>query len=168
MRCFFAADTGSVVRLSDVLRETGFAGRVVATLREAHAALLHETPDVALVDDDILDSAGVAFLESSQFGDVIELLLITADPKLSSAVHGMQIGASGGAARGTAPGRPGATAGSGHQSRGAVQAEATGSAVAEIFTPRAEIISPARRSPGTRNAPIAHCPALACPLHEYH
>jgi two-component system, NtrC family, response regulator AtoC len=90
----FSDDTESVVRLSDVFRETGFAVRVVPTLREARAALLHETPDVALVDYDTLDSAGVAFLESSRLGDVIELLLITANPKLSSAVHGMQIGAS--------------------------------------------------------------------------
>ncbi|MFU8896746.1 MAG: sigma-54-dependent transcriptional regulator [Gammaproteobacteria bacterium] len=90
----FSDDTESVVRLSDVFRETGFAVRVVATLREARAALLHETPDVALVDYDILGSAGVAFLESSQLGHVIELLLMTADPKLSSAVRGMQIGAS--------------------------------------------------------------------------
>lgn len=44
----FFDDTESVVRLSDVFRETGFAVRVVATLREARAALLHEIPDVAV------------------------------------------------------------------------------------------------------------------------
>jgi DNA-binding NtrC family response regulator len=90
----FCDETETIVRLSDVFRETGFGVQAVGTLREARAALLRETPDVALVDYDILGSDGIAFLENSQFGKIIELMLVTADPKLSSAVRGMQIGAS--------------------------------------------------------------------------
>ena len=67
-------DTETIVRLSDVFRETGFAVQAVGTLREARAALLRETPDVALVDYDILGSDGIAFLENSQFGKIIELM----------------------------------------------------------------------------------------------
>jgi DNA-binding NtrC family response regulator len=90
----FCDETETIFRLSDVFRETGFAVQAVGTLREARAALLRETPDVALVDYDILGSDGIAFLENGQFAKIIELLLVTADPKLSSAVRGMQIGAS--------------------------------------------------------------------------
>ena len=90
----FSDDTETIVRLSDVFRETGFAVQAVGTLKEARAALLRDMPDVALVDYDILGPDGIAFLENSQLGQVIELMLVTADPKLSSAVRGMQVGAS--------------------------------------------------------------------------
>jgi DNA-binding NtrC family response regulator len=90
----FSDDTETIVRLSDVFRESGFAVQAVGTLKEARTALLHDMPDVALVDYDVLGPDGIAFLENSQLGQVIELMLVTADPKLSSAVRGMQVGAS--------------------------------------------------------------------------
>jgi two-component system, NtrC family, response regulator AtoC len=90
----YSEDTETVVRLSDVFRETGYAVRAVSDARQARAALMRELPDVALVDYDILGPEGIALLEQSQLGDVVSLVLATADPKLSSAVRGMQLGAS--------------------------------------------------------------------------
>jgi two-component system, NtrC family, response regulator AtoC len=89
----FSEDTETIVRLSDVFRETGFAVQAVNTLRDARSALLREMPDVALIDYDVLGPDGLAFLENSQLGNIIEMMLVTADPQLSSAVRGMQIGA---------------------------------------------------------------------------
>jgi DNA-binding NtrC family response regulator len=90
----FSADTESVVHLSDVFREGGFAVQSVATLQEARTALLREMPDVALVDFDQLGPEGIAFLENSRLGQAAELILITADADLGSAIRGMQLGAS--------------------------------------------------------------------------
>ncbi len=90
----FSDDTETIVRLSDVFRESGYAVQAVSTLKEARAALLREMPDVALVDYELLGAEGLAFLESSRLGNVTELLLVTAEPELESAVRGMQLGAS--------------------------------------------------------------------------
>ncbi|HUH00325.1 MAG TPA: sigma 54-interacting transcriptional regulator [Gammaproteobacteria bacterium] len=90
----FCDDTETIVRLSDVFRESGFAVQAVGTLRKARAALLRDMPDVALVDYDLLGPEGIAFIENSQLANIIDLLLVTAEPQLSSAVRGMQIGAS--------------------------------------------------------------------------
>lgn len=89
----FSNDTETVVRLSDVFRESGFAVQGVDTLKQARSALLRAVPDVALVDYDMLGPEDLAFIEDSQLGNMIELILVTGDPKLSSAVRGMQIGA---------------------------------------------------------------------------
>jgi DNA-binding NtrC family response regulator len=90
----FCEDTETVVRLSDVFRESGYAVRAASNLRKARAALLRELPDVVLVDYDILGPDSLAFLEQSQLGRFAKLLLVTADPRLSSAVRGMRLGAS--------------------------------------------------------------------------
>ena len=86
-------DTETVVSLSDVFRETGFTVRVADSVQEARTVLLRDLPDVALMDYSALDEAGFEFLEKSRLGDVLQLLLITADPGLESAVRGMQVGA---------------------------------------------------------------------------
>jgi DNA-binding NtrC family response regulator len=90
----FSNDSETVVRLSDVFRESGFAVQGVDTLKQARSALLRTVPDVALVDYDMLGPDDIAFIEHSQLGNIIDLILVTGDPKLSSAVRGMQIGAS--------------------------------------------------------------------------
>ena len=90
----YCDDADTVVRLSDVFRESGFALQTAGTLREVRAALLREAPDVALVDYDILGPDSLAFLEQSQLGKIVTLLLVTSDPQLSSAVRGMRLGAS--------------------------------------------------------------------------
>lgn len=90
----FCDDSQTVFRLSDVFRESGFSVQAVSTLKEARTALLREMPDVAVMDYDLLGVEGLAFLEHSRLGSLIELILITGDPGLASAVRGMQIGAS--------------------------------------------------------------------------
>jgi DNA-binding NtrC family response regulator len=90
----FSDDADAVASLADVFRETGYAVQSVGTAREALSALLREMPDVALIDYDILGREGMEFLEHKQLGDFVELVLLTSDPKLSSAVHGMRMGAS--------------------------------------------------------------------------
>lgn len=90
----FCDDTEAIVRLSDVFRECGFTVQAVTALKEARATLLREMPDVALLDYDCLGPEGIAFLEDSRLGDAAELILITADPELGSAVRSMQLGAS--------------------------------------------------------------------------
>jgi DNA-binding response OmpR family regulator len=50
----YAEDADMVVRLSDVFRETDYAVQAVGNLREARSALLHDMPDLALVDYDII------------------------------------------------------------------------------------------------------------------
>jgi len=86
-------DTDTVVSLSDVFRETGFTVRVSSSLQEARTALMRDLPDVALMDYSALGAKGFEFLEKSRLGDVLELLLVTGDPGLDSAVRGMQVGA---------------------------------------------------------------------------
>ncbi|HRP35550.1 MAG TPA: sigma-54 dependent transcriptional regulator [Gammaproteobacteria bacterium] len=90
----YSDDAETIVRLADVFREAGFAVQAAGTVREARAALLRELPDVALVDYDMLGPDSLAFLEQSQLGSIVKLLLVTADPRLSSAVRGMHLGAS--------------------------------------------------------------------------
>ena len=90
----FADDTESVLRLSDVFREAGFTVQAVSTLKEARAALLKEMPDVALMDYELLGARGLAFLEDSRLGNVIDLYMMTDDPQLGGAVRGMRAGAS--------------------------------------------------------------------------
>ncbi len=91
---FLCDDKETIVRLSDVFRETGFAVTVVQRLSEVRSALLREVPDVAVLDYDILEAEDLEFLESSGLGNVIELILVTANPKLADAVRGMRAGAS--------------------------------------------------------------------------
>lgn len=83
----------TVVPLSDAFRDAGYAMEVATTLREFRGALLRNLPDLALVDYDILEPASIEFFESSHLGQIVRLLLMTADPKLSSAVRGMHLGA---------------------------------------------------------------------------
>lgn len=90
----YCDDAETVVRLSDAFRESGYAVEVASTLKELRSALLRGAPDMALVDYDMLGPDSLAFLEASQLGKIVKLLLITADPKLSSAVQGMRLGAS--------------------------------------------------------------------------
>jgi len=90
----FSDDGEMIASLSDVFREAGCAVRVATGLQEARRALLAEMPDVAVMEYDRLGNDGIAFLENSRLGNVIELMLITADPQLETAVRGMQLGAS--------------------------------------------------------------------------
>jgi len=67
----FSEDAETIVRLSDVFRESGFAVQAVGTLKEARTALLHDMPDVALVDYDVLGpliSAWDKFLDGHKAG----------------------------------------------------------------------------------------------------
>ena len=83
----------AVVPLADTFRQAGYAVQVATTLKELRGSLLRDSPDLALVDYDILEPGTLAFLEESHFGQVVDLLLMTADPRLSSAVRGMHLGA---------------------------------------------------------------------------
>ncbi len=91
---FLCDDPETVIRLSDVFRESGFSVTAVNSLPEARSAMLRDTPDVALMDYELLGSEGLRFLEESRLGDIIDLILMTADPKLAGAVRGMRAGAS--------------------------------------------------------------------------
>jgi two-component system, NtrC family, response regulator HydG len=71
----FSDDTETIVRLSDVFRETGFTVQATSTLEQARAALLREMPDVALMDRELLGEEGLAFLAESGIGGVLELIL---------------------------------------------------------------------------------------------
>src|SRR6056297_1067587 len=90
----FSDDGETIASLSDVFRETGCAVQVVTRFEDAQRALLREMPDVAVLEYDRLGKEGISFLEHSRLGNVIELMLITADPQLETAVRGMQLGAS--------------------------------------------------------------------------
>jgi len=90
----FSDDGETIASLSDVFRETGCAVQVVTRFEDAQRALLREMPDVAVLEYDRLGADGISFLEQSRLGNVIELMLITADPQLETAVRGMQLGAS--------------------------------------------------------------------------
>jgi len=91
---FLCDDPETVVRLSDVFRESGFSVTAVNSLPEARSAMLREAPDVALMDYELLGSEGLRFLQQSRLGNIIDLILMTADPKLAGAVRGMRAGAS--------------------------------------------------------------------------
>jgi len=91
---YFSDDTESIVRLSDVFRETDFTVTAVSSLKEARASMLRDAPDVAMMDYELLGDEGLKFLEESRLGNVIELILVTEDPQLREAVRGMQAGAS--------------------------------------------------------------------------
>lgn len=90
----FSDDGETIASLSDVFRETGYAVQVVREFDDAQRALLREMPDVAVLEYDRLGADGISFLERNRLGNVIELILVTADPQLETAVRGMQLGAS--------------------------------------------------------------------------
>lgn len=90
----FSDDGEMITSLSDVFREAGCAVQVATGLQEARRALLTEMPDLAVMEYERLGKEGIAFLENSRLGNIIELMLITADPQLETAVRGMQLGAS--------------------------------------------------------------------------
>jgi DNA-binding NtrC family response regulator len=87
-------DPDTIVGLTDAVRESGFVLDVVGSLEEARAAMLRDAPDVALMDSELLGADGLTFVEESRLSSIIELFLITDDPKLSEAVRGMRAGVS--------------------------------------------------------------------------
>jgi DNA-binding NtrC family response regulator len=87
-------DPDTIVGLSDVVRESGFALDVVGSLEEARAAMLRDAPDIALLDSELLGVEGLDFLEQSRLSSIIDVFLITDDPTLPEAVRGMRAGAS--------------------------------------------------------------------------
>ncbi|NHA14767.1 sigma-54 dependent transcriptional regulator [Thioalkalivibrio sp. XN279] len=89
----YCDDAETVVPLSDTFREAGYAVQVATTLKDLRGALLRDPPDMALVDYDILEPDTMEFLASGQLGRIVKLLLMTDDPRLSSAVRGMHLGA---------------------------------------------------------------------------
>ena len=86
-------DSDSIADLSDVARESGFTLNVVRTFSEARATMVNDAPDVALMDSDLLGADGLAYLQESRLGSVVDLILISDEPDLSEAVRGMQAGA---------------------------------------------------------------------------
>ncbi len=86
-------DPGTIVGVSDMTRESGFTLNVVRTLKDVRAAMVNDAPDVALMDSDLLGPDGLAYLEESRLGSVVDLIVITDEPDLSEAVRGMRAGA---------------------------------------------------------------------------
>jgi DNA-binding NtrC family response regulator len=86
----FSDDTETIVRLSDVFRETGFAVQAVASLPEARSALLREMPDVALMDYEALGADGASFLDNSGLANVIEVMLMTGDANFENVAQDLR------------------------------------------------------------------------------
>lgn len=88
------SDNQETLQLSEVFRQCGYAVDTASDFISARDILLMRTPDVALIDLDVVDSKGLSIIESNQLSNVMDIYLMSNSPSLTSAVHGMRAGAS--------------------------------------------------------------------------
>ncbi|MBT8136035.1 MAG: sigma-54 dependent transcriptional regulator [Gammaproteobacteria bacterium] len=89
-----ARDGEEMLRLSEVFRGCGYAVDTATDFSVATDFLLKHTPEVALIDLDVVDSTGLSVIENNQLANVMDIYLMSDSPTLSSAVRGMRAGAS--------------------------------------------------------------------------
>jgi DNA-binding NtrC family response regulator len=80
--------------LAELVRGEGFAVETVATLAAARASLQAGTPDVLLLDVGLPDGSGLDFLRELDGGTSAEIILITGNGSVDSAVDAIRHGAS--------------------------------------------------------------------------
>ncbi|MBT8132341.1 MAG: sigma-54 dependent transcriptional regulator [Gammaproteobacteria bacterium] len=87
-------DSQETLRLSEVFRRCGFAVDTASNFNSARDFLINKTPEVALIDLDVVDAKGLSVIESNQLSNVMDIYLMSDSPSLMSAVRGMRAGAS--------------------------------------------------------------------------
>ncbi len=80
--------------VAELVREEGFAVDVVGTLGEARASLQAASPDVLLLDVGLPDGSGLDFLRELDGATSAEIVLITGNASVESAVDAIRHGAS--------------------------------------------------------------------------
>jgi two-component system response regulator AtoC len=85
-------DPGSLEPLGDLVRQSGFDTRTALNLAEARAHLAEEPADVVLTDLFLPDGSGIDLLEEHD-GAAMEIVVITGNASIDSAVAAMRAGA---------------------------------------------------------------------------
>jgi DNA-binding NtrC family response regulator len=80
--------------LAEVVRDEGFAVETVGTLADARASLQGASPDVLLLDVGLPDGSGLDFLRELDGTTSAEIVLITGNGSVDSAVDAIRHGAS--------------------------------------------------------------------------
>src|SRR3989475_10523535 len=80
--------------LAELVRAEGFSVETAASLGEARAFLGEHTPDLALVDLKLPDGSGLELLREMDSNVTTEIVLITCNATVDSAVEALRSGAS--------------------------------------------------------------------------
>lgn len=80
--------------LAEIITNEGFAARTAATLKEAREELNKSLPDVILLDMKLPDGSGMDFLREIAGFPATEVVVVTGNGSVDSAVEALQSGAS--------------------------------------------------------------------------
>ncbi len=86
-------DTNTLIALAELVSAEGFSTATAATLEEARAHLAERAPDVVLCDLILPDGRGTDLLDELQGAPATEVILITANATIETAVTALRLGA---------------------------------------------------------------------------
>jgi two-component system, NtrC family, response regulator HydG len=87
-------DTNFIAGLAEVVAREGFTTKTAATLKEAKAEIARRMPDVLLVDLHLPDGNGLDVFKDLEASPATEVVLITGQATVDTAVEAMRRGAS--------------------------------------------------------------------------
>ncbi|GJM44875.1 MAG: sigma-54-dependent Fis family transcriptional regulator [Gemmatimonadota bacterium] len=86
-------DPGSLRALAEWVEQEGFQVQTAETLEQARAALLSHEPDLAIIDLYLPDGTGLELLDDLKESPHIQVLVVTGQGSINSAVEAMRGGA---------------------------------------------------------------------------
>jgi len=87
-------DVNFVLGLAEVVGREGFTTKAAHTLKEARAEIARQMPDVLLVDLHLPDGTGIDLFKDLEASPQTEVVLITGQASVDTAVEAMRKGAS--------------------------------------------------------------------------
>jgi two-component system, NtrC family, response regulator AtoC len=87
-------DVNFILGLAEVVGREGFATRTAHTLKEARAEIAKAVPDVVLADLHLPDGSGIDLFKDLESSPATEVVLITGQASIDTAVDAMRQGAS--------------------------------------------------------------------------
>jgi two-component system, NtrC family, response regulator AtoC len=87
-------DVNFILGLAEVVGREGFATRTAHTLKEARAEIAKAVPDVVLADLHLPDGSGIDLFKDLEANPTTEVVLITGQASIDTAVDAMRKGAS--------------------------------------------------------------------------
>lgn len=80
--------------LTGIFRRHEFEVLTASSLGEARDALQRQTPEVAMINENVRDTDGISLLEHINLSNVMEIYVTSSERSLRSAVRAMRVGAS--------------------------------------------------------------------------
>jgi two-component system, NtrC family, response regulator HydG len=87
-------DPNFLSALAELIEGQGFTTNTACNLRDARVQVSHRTPDVALVDLYLPDGSGIDLLKDLDLGAATEVVMMTGQADVESAVQALRLGAS--------------------------------------------------------------------------